>query len=365
MLRREIRAPARGPVVARRPGAARPDDRIARLLELQRGAGNHAVARMLGKRVLARELKKEQIEDLLKEYEGWGLHFEDPTKKTSVELHEANYGTLFKQLVAHKMPSGLAEIKQLAEEIGKAAKRPLLVTQIPFTDQLVSAIDPGFLEYLSELLAHEDNAWMLDAWPPDNPKNRAELLRQLNVKAESLRQQNTIVAWREGLLGEADPFSLPKIFIPSKDSGAVKSKHDKECGDLSLMRFLGLKDKIEAAKMFGKTTSGETENLDILRVLSDRGKPLVVGKPTPWDKAEARLAGDGPWYVMVFYAEPKSPEAIGHAIVMQVVGPKAAPGKGEFAWQSGSRRYVIFDPQGDLDKKKPLDKTRWILAWGA
>ncbi len=29
------------------------------------------------------------------------------------------------------------------------------------------------------------------------------------------------------------------------------------------------------------------------------------------------------------------------------------------------RRYMIFDPQNDLDKKKPLDKTRWILAWGA
>ncbi len=51
---------------------------------------------------------------------------------------------------------------------------------------------------------------------------------------------------------------------------------------------------------------------------------------------------------------------------MQAVGPKATPGKGEFAWQSGSRRYMIFDPQNDLDKKKPLDKNRWNpLAWGA
>ncbi len=259
---------------------------------------------MLGKRTLARELKKEQIEELLKEYEGWGLHFEDPAKKTPVELQEANYGTLFKQLGAHKMPNGLGEIKQLAEEIGKAAKRPLLVTQIPFTDQLVSAIDPGFLVFLSEVLAHEDNAWMLDAWPPENPKNRAELLRQLNVKAEGLRQQNTIVAWREGLLGEADPFNLPKIFIPSKDSGAVKSKHDKECGDL-------LADEVPGPQ--GQDRGREDVRQDHQR--RDREPrhppgalrprfPLVVGKPTPWDKAEALLAGDGPWYVMVFYAEP-------------------------------------------------------------
>jgi hypothetical protein len=85
----------------------------------------------------------------------------------------------------------------------------------------------------------------------------------------------------------------------------------------------------------------------------------------PWDKAEALLAGNGPWYVMVFYNEPKSPETLGHAVVMEVVTEKQAPGKGEFAWDSGSRRYLIFDPQEDLDTRKPLDATRWIMAWGA